>query len=129
VSRERLLILDPHYEWSESAGPWFDFVEYSEDLAIQNHMSAFKAAMEHLERPLDGTVIRIPLRNQARASESKICPKRETTVSELSEVLESFAVEFGETGLLFMRNIEKLEIKYSDKSITIEMSDLDSLRR
>jgi sacsin len=129
VSRERLLILDPHYEWSKTAGPWFDFVENSDDLAIQNHMSAFKAVMEHLERPLDGTVIRIPLRNQARASESEICPKRETTVSELSEVLESFAVEFGETGLLFMRNIEKLEIKYSDKSITIEMSDLDSLRR
>jgi sacsin len=128
VSRERLLILDPHYEWSDSAGPWFDFVESSEDLAIQTHMSAFQAVMEHLRQPLDGTIIRIPLRSQAQASESKIC-NRETTVSDLSEVLESFAVEFGETGLLFMRNIERLEIKYSDKSIRIEMSDLDSLRR
>jgi sacsin len=127
VSRERLLILDPHYEWSESAGPWFDFVESSEDLAIQNHMSAFKAIMEHLGRPLDGTVIRIPLRNQARASISEIS-NRETTISELSEVLKSFAAEFGETGLLFMRNIEKLEIRAADISIRIQLTDVDSLR-
>lgn len=127
MSRERLLILDPHYEWSESAGPWFDFVENSEDLAIQNHMSAFKAVMKHLGRPLDGTVIRIPLRNQARASISEIS-NRETTISELSEVLKKFAAEFGETGLLFMRNIEKLGIRAADISIGIQLTDVDSLR-
>ncbi len=127
MSRERLLILDPHYEWSDSAGPWFDFVESSGDLAIQNHMSAFKEVMAHLERPLDGTIIRIPLRNQARASISEIS-NRETTISELSKVLKKFAAEFGETGLLFMRNIEKLEIRAVDVSIGIQLTDIDSLR-
>lgn len=123
-----MLILDPHYEWTRCGGPVYDFVQASGHAAIQNHMSAFRGVMKHLGQPLDGTIIRIPLRSQAQASESKISD-RETTVSELSKVLESFAVEFRETGLLFMRNIEKLEIEYPDKSIRIEMSNLESLRR
>ena len=126
VSRERLLILDPHCEWS-AGGPVYDFVKDSGDAAIQNHMAALGMVMNHLDRPLDGTIIRIPLRTKTQADASEIS-KRETTVSDLMEVLQSFAAEFGENGLLFMRNIEKLEIRSSCMSIKIQIAEPDKVR-
>lgn len=50
VSRERLLILDPHLEWS-AGGPVYDFVVNSGEAAIRNHMAAFQAVMEHTDQP------------------------------------------------------------------------------
>jgi sacsin len=126
VSRERLLILDPHCEWSDG-GPVYDFVKNSEDIRIKNQMAAFQAAMEGLDRKLDGTIIRIPLRTQAQAMKSEIS-NRATTVSEVSEVLQSFASEFGDSGLLFMRNVEKLELGSAGMSINIQMGDGKTLR-
>jgi sacsin len=128
VSRDRLLILDPHLEWSESGGPVYDFVANSGEVAIQNQMAAFQSVIEHLDRHLEGTVIRIPLRTEAQATKSEISD-RETTVSEMLEVLQSFASEFGNNGLLFMRNVEKLEIgSAAGMSIGIEMVDGENLR-
>jgi sacsin len=126
VSRERLLILDPHCEWS-SGGPVYDFVENSENIAIKNQMAAFQTLMEHLDQKLDGTIIRIPLRTQAQAMNSEIS-NRGTTVFEVSEVLQSFASEFGDNGLLFMRNVEKLELGSASMSINIQMGDGRTLR-
>jgi len=126
VSRERLLILDPHCEWSRG-GPVYDFVENSENIAIKNQMAALQAIMEHLDQKLDGTIIRIPLRTQAQAMNSEIS-NRGTTVSEVSEVLQSFASEFGDNGLLFMRNVEKLELGSASMSINIQMGDGSTLR-
>lgn len=127
VSRERLLILDPHLEWSEG-GPVYDFVANSREAAIQNHMAAFQTIMEHLDRHLEGTVIRIPLRTEAQATKSEISD-RGTTISEVLEVFQSFASEFGNNGLLFMRNIEKLEIgSAAGISIGIEMINGETLR-
>ncbi|KAE9364465.1 hypothetical protein N431DRAFT_474055 [Stipitochalara longipes BDJ] len=126
VSREQLLILDPHCRWSKG-GPVYDFVENNGDVAIQKHMSAFRTVMKHLDRRLDGTIIRIPLRTQAQAADSEISD-RQTTVSEVLEVLRSFASEFGENGLLFMRNIERLEIGSASMSIEIELTDAKALR-
>ena len=126
VSRERLLILDPHCEWS-GGGPVYDFVENSENIAIKNQMVAFQPVMKHLDRKLDGTIIRIPLRTQAQAMKSEIS-NRGTTVSEVSEVLQSFASEFGDSGLLFTRNVEKLELGSAGMSINIQVGDRKTLR-
>jgi sacsin len=126
VSRERLLILDPHCEWS-AGGPVYDFVKDSADVAIQNHMSAFQSVMKDLDQELDGTIIRIPLRTQMQATRSEIL-NRATTVSEISDVLRSFASEFGESGLLFMRHVEKLEIGSANLSIEIKLTDVETLR-
>ena len=90
-------------------------------------MAAFGMVMSHFDRPLDGTIIRIPLRTKIQAAESEIS-KRDTTVSDLMEVLQSFASEFGENGLLFMRNIEKLEIRWSSMAIEIQIVEPDKVR-
>ena len=106
----------------------YDFVANSREAAIQNHMAAFQTVMEHLDRHLEGTVIRIPLRTEAQATKSEISD-RGTTVSEVLEVFQSFASEFGNNGLLFMRNIEKLEIgSAAGISIGIEMINGETLR-
>lgn len=128
ISRERLLILDPHCEWS-NGGPVYDFVANSEDVAMKNHMAAFQTVITQLDQQLEGTVIRIPLRTQVQASRSEKISERLTTVSEMMEVLQSFASEFGESGLLFMKNIEKLEIGSDEISIKIETTDSEILRQ
>jgi len=76
---------------------------------MQNHMAAYKSIMQHTDRPLAGTVIRIPLRNPEQALKSEISG-RVATALEVAEVLKSFSSEFGDSGLLFMRNLEKLEL-------------------
>jgi sacsin len=91
-------------------------------------MAAFRTVITHLDQQLKGTVIRIPLRTQVHASRSEIS-ERWTTVSEMMEVLQSFASEFGDSGLLFMKNIEKLEIESDDISIRIETTDSKMLRQ
>jgi sacsin len=127
VSLERLLILDPHEEWSPG-GPLYDFVEDAEDPAIQNHMAAFQSVMENPAQQFEGTIIRIPLRTQEQAMNSDISD-RETTVLEVREVLNKFATEFGNSGLLFMRNIAKVAIdSTSGISISIEVVDREDLR-
>ena len=126
VSRDSLLILDPHEEWSEG-GPVYNLVTEAEDPAIKGQMAAFRAVIKHLHQQLDGTAIRIPLRNKAQADKSDIS-KRVTTVSEVTEVLRSFASEFGGSGLLFMRSVERLEITSTGMSIVIEMADREALR-
>ncbi|KAF4626625.1 hypothetical protein G7Y89_g11535 [Cudoniella acicularis] len=101
VSRERLLILDPHQEWS-TGGP--------------------VAVVNHLDRSFAGTVIRIPLRTAYQAERSQISD-RHTTFPEVLQVLENSASELKDGGLLFMRNIEKLEfISTSGFSISIEIA-------
>ena len=127
VSLERLLILDPHEEWSPG-GPLYDFVEDAGDRAIQNHMAAFQSVMENPAQPFEGTIIRIPLRTQEQAKHSDIS-NRETTVLEVREVLQKFAAEFGNSGLLFMRNIEKVTVDdTAGISISIDIVDREDLR-
>ena len=128
VSGKRFLIFDPHRE--SANGKTYDFVRDSSYVEIQNHMSAFRAVMEHIDRPLNGTIIRIPLRTDEQAEKSEISvSKCGTTVAEIREVLQNFADEFGGGGLLFMRNVEKLEIGSNDQiSVYIEMSSSGNLR-
>lgn len=126
VSRERLNILDPHAEWSRG-GPIYDFVAGSQDADMKNQMAAFQTVIQNLDRPLEGTVIRIPLRTEEQAKKSEIS-NSSTTVPEMLEVLRKFGSEFGGNGLLFMKNIEKLEIGSAGTLITIEMTNKQELR-
>ena len=91
-------------------------------------MAAFQAIIKNCKEKFDGTAIRVPLRNRAQAAKSEIS-SRETTVSEVSEVLRKFASEFGDSGLLFMRNIEKLVIKSETLSVEIEMANANAIRK
>jgi sacsin len=86
--------------------------------------------MGQLDQKLDGTIIRIPLRTQTQVvgSKSSKISDRETTTSEILDVLRSFASEFGKNGLLFMRNIERLEIGSASMSIEIKLTDAEALR-
>lgn len=108
-------------------GPIYNFVQDHEDPAIKNTMAAYQLVVGQFDRALEGTVIRIPLRNPAQALKSDISP-RTTTVQEMSEILKTFATDFADHGLLFMRNVEKLELGSSASSIMIEMTDRDALR-
>ncbi|KAG4439308.1 hypothetical protein IFR05_005183 [Cadophora sp. M221] len=126
VSRDRLLILDPHQEWSEG-GPVYNFVEDAMDPEIQNQMETYKAVLPCVDKPLNGTVIRIPLRNKNQTLKSEI-DSRSTTISEIQDVLKIFAAEFGTNGLLFMRNVTKLEVSSPDMSLKIEMVDGQSMQ-
>ncbi|RFU27756.1 hypothetical protein B7463_g8577, partial [Scytalidium lignicola] len=124
ISRDRLLILDPHSRWS-TGGPLYDFVKGATNPAMKNQMAAFRKLIDDPTCALDGTVIRIPLRTSIQAAKSEIS-KRETTVAELQEVLNTFVTEFGNNGLLFMRNIEKLGIEPTvGKALDIEVKGLD----
>jgi sacsin len=127
VSRDRLLFLDPHREWSDG-GPVYDFVTNSSDASIKNHMAAFQSVMEHTTQRLEGTVIRIPLRTEEHARKSEISESA-ITVSQIDQVLQLFASEFGRNGLLFMRNVERLEIgSRTGSSIQIELVGGDTIR-
>jgi len=126
VSRDRILFLDPHKEWS-LGGNLYDFVETSGDEIMKNHMAAFQDVIKYPKQRLNGTVIRIPLRTAAQAIKSQIST-RETTVPDLKKVLQSFASEFKDNGLLFMKSVEKLEITANEISISIEIIDGDAVR-
>jgi sacsin len=105
----------------------FDFVENCQDVAMLGQMAAFQAVTNIFHQPLDGTIIRIPLRSAAQATRSKII-NRKTTISELDNVLKTFPLEFGVKGLLFMRHIEKLQIETAGQLIDIEVVDKDAIR-
>jgi sacsin len=95
-------------------------VKNSGNTAIKNQMAAYQSVMENQEQSLDGTIIRIPLRSKAQAIKSEIC-SRETTTSAVLEVLQNFAAEFGNSGLLFMRSVERVRIE-STAGMSIEIN-------
>lgn len=127
ISREKLHILDPHLEWSLDGGPIYDFVGNYGHAAIKNHMKAYQTVMQNPDKHFAGTIIRIPLRTEAQTKEARISALF-TPVSEMLEVLQTFASEFGKNGLLFMRNVDKVTIESGSISITIEMLDKMALR-
>lgn len=68
--------------------------------------------MHTFDQPFDGTIVRIPLRTEEQAAKSEIV-NRETTTTEIIEVLGKFATEFGDKGLLFLKNVDKLILENS----------------
>lgn len=91
-------------------------------------MQAYTSIMDDLKHPLAGTIIRIPLRTKQQATVSEIM-ENEVTVEEVRKVLADFAMEFGDSGLLFMRNIETLRVETtSGMNTTIHMVNKSTLR-
>lgn len=114
LSRQWLLFLDPHREWSkERGGPTYDFVECQDSPEMQNHLKTFKPATVDTSRAVDATVIRIPLRTKAQAAKSKIV-NREISTEEITKALHELGQEIKEGGMLFLRHVRKVTAKVND---------------
>lgn len=122
VSRDLLFILAPH-EPTTINGNIYDFVSDSKTDTMKGHMSAFHKLLYPLDQPLDGTIIRLPLRTEQQAQTSLISD-RHTSVTEMSDVLDSFAAEFSNGGLLFMKHVVKIIIE-SEMTGLIELETLE----
>ncbi|KAL8717029.1 MAG: hypothetical protein Q9225_005692 [Loekoesia sp. 1 TL-2023] len=114
LSRQWLLFLDPHREWSrDCGGPTYDFVECRDSLEMQNHLETFKSAKVETSHALDGTVIRIPLRTKSQAIKSKIV-NREISTEEITKALHELGEEIKNGGMLFLRHVRKVTAKIDD---------------
>ncbi|KAM3067186.1 hypothetical protein ACMFMG_005445 [Clarireedia jacksonii] len=109
VSRDRLFILAPLGPTSLD-GNTYNFVSDSKTNAMKGHMPAFCKLLHPLDKPLDGTIIRIPLRTR-QSSETRFISDRQINVTEMSTVLKDFAAEFSNGGLLFMKHVIKISIE------------------
>lgn len=131
VSRDRLLFLDPHERWPAEYGksPMFDFVADGSDRDVQGQMAAFSALMPDTTQALKGTIIRVPLRTKEQAVGNQIS-EDVPAIEEVQTALDEFAAEFGNNGLLFMRNVEQLVIcSRGGKSVEIRLTNVDAVRR
>lgn len=77
---------------------------------LQNHLATFKAFSIDTSVPLDGTIIRIPLRTKEQASESKIVQK-EVTVQNIKDALALLGKEVRQGGLLFLKHVRKMRVR------------------
>ncbi|KAI9768402.1 MAG: hypothetical protein M1839_004119 [Geoglossum umbratile] len=115
LSGENLLLLDPHHGWSAElgtpGGPIYDFVADGETDEMRNQLKPFAEVLVNhdFRRPLDGTVVRIPLRTEAQAQRSRIC-QRSTGIEEIRKVIEGFAISLGEGYGVFLRRIKEVGI-------------------
>ena len=64
--------------------------------------------------PLNGTIIRIPLRTKAQASESKIV-QTEVTVQNIKDALGLLGREVRQGGLLFLKHVRKMTVRVDDE--------------
>jgi sacsin len=133
ISGDRLLILDPHHRWTKNfpnpGGPFYTFVQYAEGGAIRDQMAAFSTIMEEFDRPFNGTIVRIPLRTSDQATRSDIVQK-EASISDIANVLRTFATDFRDAGLLFMKNIEQISIVIGEEPpINISIQNDEQVRQ
>lgn len=119
-SRNLLLLLDPHEQWSvdsgQPGGPTWDVVKERGNKEIQNHLQTFRAFNLDVSREINETIIRIPLRTKAQAITSKIVG-REITIEEIKDALYQFGREVKEGGLLFLKHIQKVTVRINDDVI------------
>lgn len=107
----------------------YDFVADAENVEMKNQMSAFSAIFEKIDSAFQGTIIRVPLRTEAQAIQSKICNKA-TTVSDVEEVVKNFCSEFGTSGLLFMKHVERIRIAIGNTlAFDIKVANAEDVRR
>ncbi|MCJ1404884.1 hypothetical protein MMC11_008110 [Xylographa trunciseda] len=116
-----LLFLDPHHSWSATwyppGGPEWDFTAHAQDDAMKNQLSAYSSLFSDFNRPLEGTIVRIPLRTALQAQESAICDE-ETTISAVQSSMEGFGREIYQGGLLFLRNVIKVSLSVDMEQLT-----------
>jgi sacsin len=97
-------------------GPEWDFTDKGEDDAMSNQLSAYSLFPFEFNSPLDGTIVRIPLRTAAQAKKSDICAE-ETTISDVRSSMEGFATEIHHGGLLFLKSIMKVSLSIGMKHL------------
>ena len=113
LSGRSLLLLDPHHSWSRDlgppGGPVYDFVDDADQLEMANQLMPFSGVLtEHdFRAPLDGTVIRLPLRTKEQALKSKIC-QTSVGVEEVRDVLRGFAEGFSDGYGVFLKNVGEI---------------------
>ncbi|KAF5350096.1 hypothetical protein D9756_009164 [Leucocoprinus leucothites] len=105
LSGSHLAILDPHHYFRQDGGVRVNIVENFEQFS--DHLCAFKSVLPESQwgKPYKGTIFRFPLRMTPSQISNKI-----TSVTEIAELLRSFAREELAVSLLFLRNISTIEI-------------------
>ncbi len=121
LSGESLLLLDPHHGWSADlgppGGPIYDIVSDSATDEMRNQLEPFRRVLgEDFRGPLDGTVVRIPLRTPAQAEKSQIC-RKSVGVAEMRDVMGGFARGLGNGYGVFLRAIETVQLWEDGKRI------------
>ena len=105
-------------------------VENKDSLELQNHLKTFKAFSLDTSLPLDGTIIRIPLRTKAQATESKIV-QREVTIEHIKEALALLGKEVRQGGLLFLKHVRKMTVRVDDEvmwEVRMQERDMENQR-
>jgi sacsin len=96
---------------------------------MANQLRCFSLINTEWQRPFQGTIIRIPLRNALQAERSEISTK-ETTTDDIEHSLNSFAEEMGSDGLLFLNSVQRIILSVDDKQLNeIEVTNGDDLTR
>ena len=90
----------------------WDVVEGRDCAEIQNHLKTFRAFDLDYTRSNNETIIRIPLRTQQQASTSKIF-QQEISIQNIKDALEDFGQEIQEGGLLFLKHVRKIIIRFN----------------
>ena len=89
-------------------------VHEKDSVELRNHLKTFEAFSLDVSKPLDGTIIRIPLRTKTQAEQSKIVQK-EVTVSDIESALAVLGREVREGGLLFLKHVRRMLVRIDDK--------------
>ncbi|KAG0636271.1 hypothetical protein HOY80DRAFT_891646 [Tuber brumale] len=121
ISGTSLLLLDPHKTWSSEigcpGGPLYDFVANSNEPEIKNQLYAFDSVLKSYDTPFEGTIIRLPLRNEAQAIKSEIVEDHlSTSQKDIEDVFQLFTSELVES-LLFLRNLRSITLRIGDTII------------
>ena len=112
-------MLDPHKAWSSDigcpGGPLYDFVANSNEPEIKNHLAAFNSILGSYDTAFEGTIIRLPLRDEDQAKRSKIVEDHvSTSQKDIEDVFQLFTNELAES-LLFLRNLRSITLKIDDR--------------
>ncbi len=101
----------------------WDVVQNQDCAEIQNHLNTFRAFDLDYTLSNNETIIRIPLRTQQQASTSKIF-QQEISIQNIKDALEDFRQEIQEGGLLFLKHVRKIIIRF-DHDIVLLARILD----
>ncbi|PWW74719.1 hypothetical protein C7212DRAFT_346228 [Tuber magnatum] len=118
LSGTSLLLLDPHKTWSSKigfpGGPLYDFVDSCDEPEMRNQLSAFDSILKSYDTDFEGTIIRLPLRNEAQARRSEIVEDHlSTSQKDIEDVFQLFTNELVES-LLFLRNLRSITLRIDD---------------
>ena len=116
LSRNWLLILDPHSGWSEefkAGGPTWDIVAHQKSPEILSHLRTFSQLKATSAQEYPETFIRIPLRTANQAEHSKIADQHVSAL-EIRTHLNRFIEDIKQGGLLFLKSIQKLIVREDD---------------